>query len=403
MGKKVNYAAGDNLPLYATPEQSLEYGKQWEEGKLEEQRRQRLSQNLMMQRQQQQQRKEKLANMPESKSFPAQGSPGSGNRHSSGVSGGQRRPVPSNLMPNNFPQQNYQQPPVTRPLPVVPAQQQSQQQPQQQLQYAPQYAPQYLPQQQMQQISNVHGQQPSPMAQQHYVSKPQHQKQHRAQQPGTPTSGISQASPSGVSFSSAHARLGVVPGSSNRSSSSSLNGDKQDVKEAASVLFHKYDLTKSGRLGANELQRLLQNDDTTPFSYSSVDSIINLFGVSRSGTLNLNEFIYMYHKIKTWRDVYEQTDANRSHTLTSLEFSEAVQKMGYKVPIEVVENLFDQFAEYDNGIKCLKFGKFVESTVWLIRLTKVFRKFDEKSNGVAVIDYKDFIDVSLYLGKFLPH
>ena len=41
MGKKVNYTAGDNLPLYATPEQSLEYGKQWEEGKLEEQRRQR--------------------------------------------------------------------------------------------------------------------------------------------------------------------------------------------------------------------------------------------------------------------------------------------------------------------------------------------------------------------------
>lgn len=76
--------------------------------------------------------------------------------------------------------------------------------------------------------------------------------------------------------------------------------------------------------------------------------------------------------------------------------------MGYKIPIEVVENLFEQFAEIIGGSKCLKFDRFVESVIWLIRLTKVFRQFDVENNGVGVIEYKDFIDIVLYLGKFLP-
>ena len=176
----------------------------------------------------------------------------------------------------------------------------------------------------------------------------------------------------------------------------------EDPKEVASKLFYKYDVTKSGRLTTNELQQVLQNDDHSKFQKSSIDSIINLFGVSRFNTLNLNEFVYMYQKLNKWRNVYIRHDTNGSHTLTTLEFTESVKSMGYKIPIEVVENLFEQFADLIGGSKCLKFDRFVESVIWLIRLTKVFRQFDVENNGVGVIEYKDFIDVVLYLGKFLP-
>lgn len=176
----------------------------------------------------------------------------------------------------------------------------------------------------------------------------------------------------------------------------------EDPKEVASKLFYKYDVNKSGRLTSNELQQVLQNDDCSKFQKSSIDSLINLFGVSRFNTLNLNEFVYMYQKLNKWRSVYIRHDTNGSHTLTTLEFTESVKSMGYKIPIEVVENLFEQFAEIIGGSKCLKFDRFVESVIWLIRLTKVFRQFDVENNGVGVIEYKDFIDIVLYLGKFLP-
>ncbi len=78
---------------------------------------------------------------------------------------------------------------------------------------------------------------------------------------------------------------------------------------------------------------------------------------------------------------------NGSHTLTTLEFTESVKSMGYKIPIEVVENLFEQFADLIGGSKCLKFDRFVESVIWLIRLTKVFQTLDVENNGVGVRVY----------------
>lgn len=88
------------------------------------------------------------------------------------------------------------------------------------------------------------------------------------------------------------------------------------------------------------------------------------------------------------------------------EFHNSLQELGYLIPFEVSEKTFDQYAEFINRsgtVKELKFDKFVEALVWLMRLTKLFRKFDSNQEGTATIQYKDFIDATLYLGRFLPH
>ncbi|CAI4038756.1 hypothetical protein SMKI_06G1030 [Saccharomyces mikatae IFO 1815] len=184
--------------------------------------------------------------------------------------------------------------------------------------------------------------------------------------------------------------------------------NKEDVRDmqVAIQLFHNHDIKGKNRLTAEELQNLLQNDDNSHFCMSSVDALINLFGASRFGTVNQTEFIALYKRVKSWRKIYVDNDINRSLTISVGEFHNSLQELGYLIPFEVSEKTFDQYAEFINRSgtgKELKFDKFVEALVWLMRLTKLFRKFDTKQEGIATIQYKDFIDATLYLGRFLPH
>ncbi|CAI4063339.1 hypothetical protein SUVZ_07G2950 [Saccharomyces uvarum] len=183
---------------------------------------------------------------------------------------------------------------------------------------------------------------------------------------------------------------------------------KEDLRDmqVAVQLFHNHDIKGKNRLTAEELQNLLQNDDNSHFCISSVDALINLFGASRFGTVNQAEFISLYKRVKSWRKIYVDNDINGSLTISVSEFHNSLQELGYLIPFEVSEKTFDQYAEFINRSgtgKELKFDKFVEALVWLMRLTKLFRKFDTNQEGVATIQYKDFIDSTLYLGRFLPH
>lgn len=197
-------------------------------------------------------------------------------------------------------------------------------------------------------------------------------------------------------------------GSPHRRTSPGVDERNRDRDIAvATTLFHNHDVKKRGRLTAEELQNLLQNDDNTRFSISTIDSLINLFGAARFGTVNQGEFVSLYKRVKTWRKVYVDNDINGSLTLSLTEYLNSLKELGYMIPFEVGEKLFEQYAEFNiaqnSNAKELKFDKFVESVVWLLQLTKQFRKFDTKQEGVATIQYKDFIDTTLMLGRFLPH
>ncbi|SMN18671.1 similar to Saccharomyces cerevisiae YGR058W PEF1 Penta-EF-hand protein required for polar bud growth and cell wall abscission [Maudiozyma saulgeensis] len=211
------------------------------------------------------------------------------------------------------------------------------------------------------------------------------------------------------SSSSPHRRMS--PGR-REESHGSINQKQQQSNEerdisVATQLFYNHDVKKRERLTAEELQNLLQNDDSTRFSISAIDSLINLFGAARFGTVNLNEFVSLYKRVKAWRKVYVDNDINGSFTLSLEEYQNSLKELGYMIPFEVGEKLFDQYAEFNikqnSNSKELKFDKFVESLIWLLQLTKQFRKYDSKQEGVATIQYKDFIETTLFLGRHLPH
>lgn len=225
----------------------------------------------------------------------------------------------------------------------------------------------------------------------------------RVRPPSIPSQPPSRVTPPPQRIVSSPATMGSPSTAGSRNSSEAAE-DSRDL-QIATQLFSNHDYKNKGRLTAEELQNLLQNDDNTHFCVSAVDALINLFGASRFGTINQGEFVSLYKRVKNWRKVYVDNDINGSFTISVSEFHNSLQELGYLVPFEVSERLFDQYAEFINQSvngKELKFDKFVEALVWLMRLTKCFRKYDLNQEGIATIQYKDFIDQTLYLGRFLP-
>lgn len=81
-----------------------------------------------------------------------------------------------------------------------------------------------------------------------------------------------------------------TPSSTGSRSSSEMKEESKNI-QVATQLFYNHDVKNKGRLTAEELQKLLQNDDCTHFCISAIDSLINLFGATRFGTINQSEFV----------------------------------------------------------------------------------------------------------------
>ncbi|SCU92907.1 LAME_0F01970g1_1 [Lachancea meyersii CBS 8951] len=350
--RRLNYAGGDNLPLYATPEEAMKAGQRRDE---EERRR----------------RARKYEYLP-----PVQNS-----RQSS---------APPMAIPVQRPMNpSFNGMPVTQSMPQIPP-----------VRYST--TPQHSQQLQQQQLQQQQQQQQHNSSMMRYHSMPQPVTRASRPRPVPAAPAHTPKSPPAIPPARSRTSLDETGGNANGGDSQQDSIDAQ----IATQLFHNHDVKQRGRLTAEELQNLLQNDDNTHFCISSVDALINLFGASRFGTVNLSEFVSLYKRVKKWRKIYVDNDINGSFTITASEFHNSLQELGYLVPFDVSENLFDQYAEFidpsKNG-KELKFDRFVETLVWLMRLTKMFRKFDNNQEGVATVPYKDFIDLTLYLGRFLPH
>ncbi|KAL2709942.1 Peflin or Penta-EF hand domain-containing protein 1 [Kluyveromyces marxianus] len=436
--KKLNYSAGDELPLFATPEEAMREGQRREEA---ERRRRQMKYGMNSHQQPQIHQQSHMsvnpavhkASTPHSQSASHYRQPipaGQGNvplpyEHGAGVGIGSGAGNGSSRSQSRVSSYDMHGHGSSRSTPQLPAQMPSQ---------LPNQMPGQMPGQMLGQMPG-HGQVPHArgvpsMRSYSQPHQPQPQLQHQQplqqpiqqpqQQPLQPQQKYYPNQATTINHLPPEPRVSHQPvasqtqyrqqlptsvSSTNSAASNDSLQEQQDT-QIATQLFNNHDIRNIGRLTADELQNLLQNDDGTKFCSSSIDSLLSLFGGSRFGTVNLNEFISLYKRVKKWRKCFVDNDLNGSFTLTMAEYHKAVQSLGYLIPFEVSEKLFECYAEFfDQPMvsKEMKFDRFVETLVWLMRLTKVFRKYDTKQEGTATIEYKDFIDITLYLGKFLPH
>lgn len=191
--------------------------------------------------------------------------------------------------------------------------------------------------------------------------------------------------------------------------------------EKAKKIFMSFDKDRSNSLSEKELTRALYNSDGTKFESSTVRLMIKLFDSDNNQTLDFREFYFLTKYLTYWNATFQKADANRSGTISLSEFTHALQNFGYQMNFHTSSYIFNLFATTPRGHRLqqpqvapggfnygppqqqgynpnfMKFDKFVESLIWILRLTSVFRKYDTHGNASATFGFEQFLCEGLNL------
>ncbi|KAK6199469.1 uncharacterized protein RJT21DRAFT_46914 [Scheffersomyces amazonensis] len=314
---------------------------------------------------------------------------------------------PQYAQPQYAPQPQYYQP-QPQVAPPAPAPVAYQQQPQYPRQSNPQY---YVPPQPQQQ------QQPPPQHPQQQQQQPPPQQQQQQQHHYVPAPEHYQDNYSDVQSQSSR----KPPPQFHNKSKESLEPSSKISKEELRALFDRTDTNRSGRISARELTALLSNLDNSRFNDHTIVLLIKLFNQKgssssasspttttasqqvtfNSASLTFEQFCSLWKYIYDYRKLFKQADSDGSGDISFGEFQEILGKIGYKLNIDLILNIFTKFSYKDvnefsynnptNLIGKLKFDSFIELLAYLSTLTDIFKKYDKGMVGVANIKYSDFL------------
>lgn len=205
------------------------------------------------------------------------------------------------------------------------------------------------------------------------------------------TSSNGSASPSGSESS-----FGKLSPQSTASGSGST-GKVLSQKDRLKQFFDCCDLNKDGRLSEDELCHALRNYDQSEFKRSTARTMIKLFDKNHVNSVDFDDFCSIWNYLSRWRTVFEKCDTDGSLSINHPEFSNALKTFGFDLPLDSINHVFYTFSTAQfNQQPIMKFDAFIESMVWIMKITEVFKKYPSSDGGAtAEVGYFDFIDVLL--------
>ncbi|KAH3669194.1 hypothetical protein WICMUC_005033 [Wickerhamomyces mucosus] len=157
-------------------------------------------------------------------------------------------------------------------------------------------------------------------------------------------------------------------------------------------VFDRLDRNRDGKLNEEELSAALVNYDGTQFKPTTVKLMIRLFDTDFSGGIEFREFYHLWNYISHWKKAFQRYDIDQNSRISFGEYQSALENFGYRLPTDVALFVFQKFGQVvPNKPMSLGFDMFVESLIWLLRCTNIFKKFDSQGNGVATIKFQDFV------------
>ncbi|XP_065822160.1 calpain-8-like [Labrus bergylta] len=172
---------------------------------------------------------------------------------------------------------------------------------------------------------------------------------------------------------------------------SNVQGDENKKK-----LFHQHS-DKYEEVDAEQLQRLL-NDRMTEsdlkfggFSLDACRSMMALMDTSITGKLNGEEFLHLWKKVVTYKDIFFLTDVSRTGTLSLSELRNAFMASGMSVSDDMLNLMAVRYSDSTRHIT-------LESFISLIlRWDCMHKIFKELSDGKAMsLQASEWIYISMY-------
>ena len=154
-------------------------------------------------------------------------------------------------------------------------------------------------------------------------------------------------------------------------------------------IFRRVDRDGSQCINSTELQAALSNGTWKPFNPETVRLMIGMFDRDNSGTINFEEFKFLWKYVTDWLNCFRSFDKDNSGNIDRNELKQALTTFGYRLSDNFFNVVVKKFDRDHKG--SINFDDFIQLSVTLQSLTAAFRQFDTDQDGWINIKYEDFL------------
>ncbi|XP_075692348.1 calpain-1 catalytic subunit-like [Rhinoderma darwinii] len=126
----------------------------------------------------------------------------------------------------------------------------------------------------------------------------------------------------------------------------------------------------------------------------SIDTCIQLLKIADrkgNGKLQLEEFRFLWSKIKEWEHIFTKYDCDRSGTMDVQELRLALEPAGFQLNNKLVELLC---VKYGNDLRRVDFDSFLSCLAHLVAVFDECRKMDQNKDGVITLGEQQWLQMT---------
>ena len=155
----------------------------------------------------------------------------------------------------------------------------------------------------------------------------------------------------------------------------------------AYALFTQVDTDRSGKLNVNELQAALQSGGLR-FTLPTVNILMRKYS-PQTFEIDFPGFEALLQEIWQWKAAFDFYDTDKGGFLDQNEFANALVKIGYQFPPEVVNTIF--ISSDDDHSGTLELDNFIKIISQIQCLTSKFVNLDQNRSGSITVDFNTLI------------
>ncbi|TRY81351.1 hypothetical protein DNTS_009686 [Danionella cerebrum] len=131
------------------------------------------------------------------------------------------------------------------------------------------------------------------------------------------------------------------------------------------------------------------------FSRESCRSMIALMDMDGTGKLNLQEFRYLWNKIKQWQGIFKRYDFDHNGTISSYEMRNAINDAGFRLNNQLYDTITMRYANESMNVD---FESFVSCLVRLEGMFRAFQAFDQCGDqcGTIRLSVLEWLQLTMY-------
>ncbi|XP_016099416.1 calpain-1 catalytic subunit-like isoform X2 [Sinocyclocheilus grahami] len=172
--------------------------------------------------------------------------------------------------------------------------------------------------------------------------------------------------------------------------------EEVDERSKTKTLFRQYS-DQYKVVDAEKLQWLLQenllrgNKNTEGFGLDSCRSIIAMSDFSVTGRLRGPEFIRLWNRILTYKDIFYSMDSSKDGVLSFNELQNALEKTGLHLNEEILNLMF---VRYGGATEQITLESFICLVMRLNCMARIFQRLCE--HGKITLDESEWIGLTMY-------